>query len=47
MKLFPQKKILLHHQPYNSLTEWQRFIGDALPYQKTCPDLPAPAKRTG
>ncbi|QTR49486.1 nSTAND1 domain-containing NTPase [Candidatus Thiothrix anitrata] len=27
-----------------SLAEWQRFIGDALPYQKTCPDLPAPGE---
>lgn len=26
------------------LAEWQRFIGDALPYQKTCPDLPAPGE---
>ena len=25
-----------------SHAEWQRFIGDALPYQKTCPDHPAP-----
>lgn len=22
----------------------QRFIGDVLPYQKTCPDLPAPGE---
>ena len=27
-----------------SLTEWQRFIGDALPYEETCPDLPAPGQ---
>ncbi|MBU0653918.1 MAG: caspase family protein [Gammaproteobacteria bacterium] len=27
-----------------SLAEWQRFIGDALPYEKTCPDLPAPGE---
>ena len=27
-----------------SLAEWQRFIGDALSYQKTCPDLPAPGE---
>ena len=27
-----------------SRTEWQRFIGDALPYQKTCPDLPVPGE---
>lgn len=25
-----------------SHAEWQRFIGDALPYQKACPDHPAP-----
>lgn len=27
-----------------SLAEWRRFIGDALPYEKTCPDLPAPGE---
>jgi WD40 repeat protein len=27
-----------------SLAEWQHFIGDALPYEKTCPDLPAPGE---
>lgn len=27
-----------------SRSEWQRFIGDALPYEKTCPDLPAPGE---
>lgn len=27
-----------------SLAEWKRFIGDALPYEKTCPDLPAPGE---
>ncbi|MFI0400860.1 hypothetical protein [Thiothrix eikelboomii] len=26
------------------LAEWRRFIGDALPYQKTCPNLPAPGE---
>ncbi|WP_374212359.1 WD40 repeat domain-containing protein [Thiothrix subterranea] len=29
-----------------SLAEWQRFIGDALPYQKTCPDLPSPGEES-
>jgi hypothetical protein len=35
------KKSLLYRHSHNSLAEWQRFIGDALPYEKTCPDLPA------